>query len=205
MTTKWIYWFDELTKDSYEMVGKKCANLGEMTRSGLPVPPGFALSIDAYNLFMRETGAAEKVREYLATNPGDLVRDETISRHIREIVESHDLPDRMKVDVSREYQKLCTMVGIPDLPVAVRSSGAVSMPGQMESYLNVRGDDHRVQEDRRGVGQLVHPSGGGLSVQQESARRELPHRGGGHEGGEREVLGRGLLDPPQHRRPQRGC
>ena len=142
MTTKWIYWFDELTKDSYELVGKKCANLGEMTRSGLPVPPGFALSIDAYNLFMRETGAAEKVREYLATDPGDLVRDEAISRHIREIVESHDLPERMKIDVSREYQKLCNMVGIPDLPVAVRSSGAVSMPGQMESFLNVRGDEN---------------------------------------------------------------
>jgi len=141
MTTKWIYWFDELTKDSYELVGKKCANLGEMTCTGLPVPPGFALSIDAYNLFMKETGAAEKVREYLATNPGDLVRDEAISRHIRQIVESHDLPGRMKVDVSREYQKLCNMVGIPDLPVAVRSSGAVSMPGQMESFLNVRGDD----------------------------------------------------------------
>ena len=83
--------------------------------------------------------AAEKVREYLATNPGDLVRDEAISRHIREIVENHDLPERMKIDVSREYQKLCNMVGIPDLPVAVRSSGAVSMPGQMESFLNVRG------------------------------------------------------------------
>lgn len=142
MTTKWIYWFDELTKDSYEMVGKKCANLGEMTHGGLPVPPGFALSIDAYNLFMRETGAAQKVRDYLATNPGDLVRDESISRHIREIVESHDLPERMKVDVGREYQKLCAMVNVPDLPVAVRSSGAVSMPGQMETFLNVRGNDH---------------------------------------------------------------
>ena len=48
----------------------------------------------------------------------------------------------MKLDVSREYGRLCDLVGITDiLPVAVRSSGVVSMPGAMESFLNIRGEE----------------------------------------------------------------
>ncbi|HZK49680.1 MAG TPA: PEP/pyruvate-binding domain-containing protein, partial [Thermoleophilia bacterium] len=142
MTDKWIYWFEELTKASRELVGNKCANLGEMTRSGLPVPPGFALTVDAYTRFMEETGAAGEVRDYVSSiNQQQLVRDERHSRHIREVVERHDLPDDMKLDVSREYGRLCDLVDIADLPVAVRSSGVVSMPGAMESFLNIRGDE----------------------------------------------------------------
>ncbi len=142
MSKKWIFWFDELTKDSFEVVGKKCANLGEMTRAGLPVPPGFALSIDAYNLFMRETGAAAEIREYVSTMSTDhLSTDETHSRRIREMVEAHPLPERMRADVAVEYAKLCDSCAVPNVPVAVRSSGVVSMPGQMETHLNVQGID----------------------------------------------------------------
>lgn len=141
MTDKWIYWFEELSKDAFELVGRKCANLGEMTRSGLPVPPGFALSVDAHRRFMQETGAAEQIRAFVTTvPPRELARDERVSRQIRDIVESHEMPDNMKTEVSREYAKLCGLVGVLDLPVAVRSSGATSMPGAMETYLNIRGD-----------------------------------------------------------------
>ena len=39
-----IFWFEELGQDQNSLVGKKCANLGEIAKIGLPVPPGFALS-----------------------------------------------------------------------------------------------------------------------------------------------------------------
>lgn len=140
MANRWIYWFEELSKDSFEVVGKKCANLGEMTRAGLPVPPGFALSIDAYNLFMQETGAGQEIRQFVADKTEhELSRDESVSRRIREIVQRHPLTERMREDVGREYAKLCEICGVENLPVAVRSSGVVSMPGQMETHLNVRG------------------------------------------------------------------
>ena len=42
MASKWLYWFEELGSKHNDMVGKKCANLGEMTRLGMRVPPGFA-------------------------------------------------------------------------------------------------------------------------------------------------------------------
>ena len=56
---KWIYRFDELGKEHNDIVGKKCANLGEMTKAGFRVPPGFALTLGAYERFMKETGALE--------------------------------------------------------------------------------------------------------------------------------------------------
>ena len=43
MSKKWIYWFEELGQDFNELVGKKCANLGEMTGMGLRVPPGLEI------------------------------------------------------------------------------------------------------------------------------------------------------------------
>ncbi|MGC8659809.1 MAG: PEP/pyruvate-binding domain-containing protein, partial [Desulfomonilaceae bacterium] len=61
------------------------------------------------------------------------------SRKIRRIIESKSFPKEMSQELQRNYETLCQRVGISDLPVAVRSSGAISMPGQMETYLNVRG------------------------------------------------------------------
>ena len=58
---RWIFWFEELGQEHNDIVGKKCANLGAMVKMGLPVPPGFALSLDMYRKFIRETGAEEEM------------------------------------------------------------------------------------------------------------------------------------------------
>ncbi|MFA4906531.1 MAG: PEP/pyruvate-binding domain-containing protein, partial [Candidatus Margulisiibacteriota bacterium] len=68
MSDKWIFWFEELGTGDNDRVGKKCANLGEMTRLGLRIPPGFAISIDGYERFMAETGAGEEIRQYAQEN-----------------------------------------------------------------------------------------------------------------------------------------
>ncbi len=43
-----IFWFGEIGREHNNVVGKKCANPGVMSQMGLPVPPGFAISIDLY-------------------------------------------------------------------------------------------------------------------------------------------------------------
>ncbi len=65
MSENYIFWFQELGKEFNDLVGKKCANLGEMARLGLPVPPGFALSVKAYEEFMEKTNAMKEIRDYL--------------------------------------------------------------------------------------------------------------------------------------------
>jgi pyruvate, water dikinase len=141
MNDKWIFWFEELGTGDNDRVGKKCANLGEMTRMGLRIPPGFAISIDGYERFMAETGAGEEIRHYVEENRDHLkeVKNQiAASQAIRNIIESKEMPPAMREEMFRYYDQLKERAGVQELAVAVRSSGSVSMPGQMESYLNVR-------------------------------------------------------------------
>jgi pyruvate, water dikinase len=141
MAEKWLHWFDELNSGHNDLVGKKCANLGELTRLGLRVPPGFAISVQGYERFMEETGADEEIRKYVRENRDHLHEVKTqveASRHIRSLIESREMPPGMQEELYHYYEQLKTRCQAPEISVAVRSSGAVSMPGQMESYLNVR-------------------------------------------------------------------
>jgi len=142
MAQKWIYRLNELRSEHNDLVGKKCANLGEMVHMGMRVPPGFAISVEGYERFMDETGAGEEIRKYVH-DAGDGIRNiqkqVDAGRIIRGIVESKDMPEGMKHELYGFYDELCETVGQADVAVATRSSGAVSMPGQMETYLNVRG------------------------------------------------------------------
>ena len=142
MSEKWIYWFEELSTADNDLVGKKCANLGEMARLGLKVPPGFAVTVDGYERFMAESGAGEQIRRYVTENRHLLDKVEfqvQAGRQIREFIESKEMPKAMREELQDHYADLSTRLDMEDVPVAVRSSGAVSMPGQMETYLNVVG------------------------------------------------------------------
>ena len=156
MDIKEIYWLDELCKDHNDIVGKKCANLGELVNLGLRVPYGFALSVAAYETFMEETGLKEKVSQIVEKeiNAGldvdkEIGRMIEMSANIREAIEASDVPPGLAGQISNYYAELQKKTGIPDVPCAVRSSGAVSMPGQMETYLNVRGTSEIIRNVKK--------------------------------------------------------
>ena len=67
---KIILWFEEITKEDIPLVGGKCANLGEMMKIGIPVPPGFAISAYAYKRFLEETGIGNIIYDILNTLKG---------------------------------------------------------------------------------------------------------------------------------------
>lgn len=143
MATKWIYALEDLDQQHIELVGRKCAHLGEMTRLGMKVPPGFAISVDGFGKYMHETGLAPRIAEYFASL-GDALRKSIqvqmdASRAVKEMMAATPLPAAVADGIAQAYQALCDRFGEPDMPVAVRSSGAVSMPGQMETYLHIRG------------------------------------------------------------------
>ena len=149
MSKKWLYWFKELNGSHNDLVGKKCANLGEMTKLGMRVPPGFAISVDGYERFMAQTGADEEIRRYVEENKENLkdVKSQMqASRVIRNLIEAKEMPAEMRDELFQYYEELKTLAGGGEIAVAVRSSGAVSMPGQMETYLNIRGKESVVQK-----------------------------------------------------------
>jgi pyruvate,water dikinase len=140
-----IFGFDELRKEDSEIVGKKCANLGELTYAGFRVPPGFALSLDAYTRFMQHNGLVQKIEEIFRplnldpANPKDIQRFEGLAPTIRKLVEEAAMPADMEVAICDRYATLCRTNGVGDLPVATRSAGPASHPGQYETFLHVRG------------------------------------------------------------------
>ena len=61
-----ILWFREVHKDDTAIVGGKGANLGELTNAGLPVPPGFIVTAQAYFDFLKATGLDKTIKTKLA-------------------------------------------------------------------------------------------------------------------------------------------
>ncbi len=143
MSNKWILWFEELGQECNDQVGKKCANLGEMTKMGLRVPPGFALSLEAYKDYLSLTGADMEIKEYL-DNVGhgfkSIQHFNEASAELRRIVESKDMPQEMRETVLSHYRELCQRCNVEEMAVSTRSAGAASHPGQYETHLNVRGE-----------------------------------------------------------------
>jgi pyruvate,water dikinase len=134
-------WYDEMEGKDFPLVGKKNASLGEMIKAGIRVSPGFAVTIHANEKFMNDTGIKEKVGEYLK-ELGEVNFETTkrASAFAVGLIESETIPSEIQDDILFNYAKLCELANTKDLPVAVRSSGAISMPGQMETYLNIRGE-----------------------------------------------------------------
>ena len=138
-----IYWFEELGQEHNNTVGKKCANLGQMTRMGLTVPPGFAISIPTYEKFIHETGTDEEMASYVRglgelKGSGIAVFDE-MSRNLRSMIEAKEMPPLIREAIASYYTLLCNKTGKENVPVSVRSAGTESRPGMFETYLNVRG------------------------------------------------------------------
>ncbi|MBI5445569.1 MAG: PEP/pyruvate-binding domain-containing protein, partial [Deltaproteobacteria bacterium] len=152
MLDKWIHWLEELGRQDNDLVGKKCANLGEMTKIGMRVPPGFAISVFGYQRYMERTGLGAKIERYFSELGPELrhsvSKQMEASRAAKELIASTPIPPDMAEEITRCYDELCTRCGLDDVPVAVRSSGAVSMPGQMETYLHVRGASKVIEKLR---------------------------------------------------------
>jgi pyruvate,water dikinase len=143
---QFILWFEECDKNSLPLVGGKNANLGEMVCAGMRVPPGFALTSKAFQLYMESEHIWKTVLEALSdiaadnitavAEAGSLIRQAILSRPIPKVIES---------EVVTAYDSLCDKCGVPELPVAVRSSATAedlaeaSFAGQQDTFLWVRG------------------------------------------------------------------
>ena len=140
------FWYEELLGKDFELVGKKNANLGEMMKSDIRVSPGFALTLYANDLFIIETGIKKELEKYVSSL-GEVNYDKCVAagEFSVKLIEEATVPAIIVDEAGREYQKLCDMAGVKNVPVAVRSSGAVSMPGQMETYLNIRGEEDLIE------------------------------------------------------------
>jgi len=141
---RWIRWLEDLNPEEFTFFGKKCVNLGKMMRDGLAIPPGFAISTEGYEHFVQESGLPQQISDYLKKTPDatEVENIEQTSRDIRKMISSKEPSEELKKEISAFYAELCEKTQKENVEVAVRSSGAVSMPGQFESYLFVSSVDN---------------------------------------------------------------
>lgn len=149
----YVHWLEDLDREDLYIAGRKCCGLGEMLRSGLPVPPGFAISLKAYESFIDETGAGRIILQYFNQIAGRLKEDvglfEEASRYVCQLVESKPVPGEIEEAVLGFYRELCNRSGVPGVNVAIRSSGPVSMPGQFDTFLNISGEEEVIRHVKK--------------------------------------------------------
>jgi pyruvate,water dikinase len=123
-------------------VGGKAANLGELIRAGLPVPPGFCVTTEAYRRIAGEAGLAD----LLATS-GNAAN---LAERARDALLAVPVPADLAEAIGHAYRAIGD-----DVPVAVRSSAtaedlpSASFAGQQDTYLNVVGTDALIDAVRR--------------------------------------------------------
>ncbi len=152
-----ILTFQQIGANDVSIVGGKGANLGEMTRAGLPVPPGFCVAAEAYRAFIRDSGAGETIRQILAdAHIDDPEEVEARTERIRTFLTEQQMPPAIGAEILESYHRLAgEMVGTAPLPVAVRSSATAedlptaSFAGQQDTYLNIRGDAELLDHVKR--------------------------------------------------------
>ncbi len=138
---KYILWYEEMEGADYPLVGKKNSNLGEMIKAGIPVSHGFAVTIYANDQFLILSGIkAEIEKQIVALGQVTYETAKQASSIAMDLIEKAAMPEVIEREILDNYKKLCERACKNACPAAVRSSGAVSMPGQMETYLNICGE-----------------------------------------------------------------
>jgi len=150
VNVKYVYDFSEADYRDKRLFGGKGSSLIQMTKLGLPVPPGFIITTEACRRFYeRRKHDIDKLVEVLERQPPPEVRDEVIKR-IWSIVDELDLPEGLWEQVVEYVRRLEKATGKKfggvdnPLLVSVRSGAAVSMPGMMDTVLNLGLNDETV-------------------------------------------------------------
>ncbi len=152
----------EVSDSDLPLVGGKACKLGELVRQGLPVPPGFVLTTEAYDTFVNETllktelpAALESIR---TDQPATI---EAASQRIRRAFETAPFPPALQRELESTYETFARQFAVQFC--AVRSSSTAedlegaSFAGLQDTYLNVTGTQQVVAAVRKCWGSLFTP------------------------------------------------
>ncbi|WP_456368989.1 phosphoenolpyruvate synthase [Thermococcus sp.] len=159
---RFIKWFEELSKKDVPLVGGKGANLGELTNAGIPVPPGFCVTAEAYKYFVENVKVEDgrTLQEWIMdiiskTNVDDSKQLQENTAKIRQKIIELPMPEEIAKEIEDAYKKLSQRFGKEAVYVAVRSSATAedlpeaSFAGQQETYLDVYGVDDVIDKVKK--------------------------------------------------------
>ena len=178
----YVKWFSELTNKDVGSAGGKGASLGEMFSNKFPVPPGYVITAQSYDLFLKNSRLHDKISEIINNlDVDDTAALNESSKQIRSLIENGEMPENLKDEILESYKILSTEdLGSFDnhvnsdalsilknsqepIFVSVRSSATTedlvdaSFAGQQESFLNVKGETSLIEHVKRCFSSLYTP------------------------------------------------
>jgi len=141
-----VVWFDEVGKEDLPQVGGKGANLGEMIKAGISVPPGFIVTASSYFHFLEKSKLTtlkltDKIRKLLSSlDPNDSDKLQDVASEIKFLLNTAIMPEEIAEEIAQAYKDMGGGL------VAVRSSATAedlpeaSFAGQQRTFLNVKGE-----------------------------------------------------------------
>ena len=177
-----VKWFSELKKEDVASAGGKGSSLGEMFTNKFPVPPGYVITAQAYDLYLKESRLHEQIDSII----GGLDVDDTAalneaSKKIRQLIEGGKMSNELREEILESY-KILSSEDLGEINpgvnsdalsilknsqepifVSVRSSATTedlvdaSFAGQQESFLNVKGDHDLIEFVKRCFSSLYTP------------------------------------------------
>jgi pyruvate, water dikinase len=152
----------DVSEKDLPLVGGKAGKLGELIREGLPVPPGFVVTTEAYQAFVDATPLRAEIPAALASiHAEDPASVEAAAQRIRSMFEATPFPAELRATLAEAYERFVRQHSVRF--AAVRSSATAedlegaSFAGLQDTYLNVTGVDHILSAIRKCWGSLFTP------------------------------------------------
>lgn len=152
---KYVKRIENMTREEYQETGGKAAMLGELTRAGFNVPPGFCVTGKSLDYLIESNDLWPRIMEIVNGMNFDSYNDiESKSGGIRELIANAPLPEDLHQEILQNIGAMRDETG-SDPFVAVRSSVAVkessisSFPGMMDTYHFIKGEDQIVEYVRK--------------------------------------------------------
>ncbi|MDY6917354.1 MAG: PEP/pyruvate-binding domain-containing protein, partial [Chloroflexota bacterium] len=134
--------FGEVDRNDIPFVGGKGANLGELTKAGVPVPPGFIVTARSYYYFLEQSELEDRIRSLLSSlDPDDTETLQRTAQQVKDLITGAEVPKDVAEEIAQSYEEMGAGL------VAVRSSATAedlpeaSFAGQQRTFLNVEGVD----------------------------------------------------------------
>ena len=179
MNTQSILMLKTLNSNLINIAGGKAVNLGELIGAGLPVPPGFVVSTEAYRSVIASRNLEHAIQAVLSgTNPDDAEQLNRAAAEIQALFQQLQLPAELTAEITKAYHSLG---GGGEISVAVRSSATaedlpgLSFAGQYDTFLNVTGTAQLLDRVVRCWASLWNPRALSYRIKQGIRNDDLAH------------------------------
>ncbi len=148
-----VKWFEDIGKTDVLKAGGKGANLGELVKAGLPVPPGYVITAQAYLLFTTAGGLSQRIAHAIeGINVDDTPALQAKAKEIQDLIIGSEMPANIKGEILKAYDELARRESVKSPFVAVRSSATMedseqaSFAGMNATFLNIHGREDVIRK-----------------------------------------------------------